>query len=76
MLRGVLEDGTYDAFIVDVTTEGAVLHLDLTILAGAHKGEVISVRATGLDVDEVDAIGMPATVTVTDGEPSVVIDDV
>jgi hypothetical protein len=72
----VLEDGTYDAFIVDVTTEGSVLHLDLTILAGAHKGEVVSVRATGLEVDEIDAIGMPATITVAGGVPAVTIDDV
>jgi hypothetical protein len=73
---GVLEDGSYDAFIVDVTTEGSVLHLDLTILDGAHKGEVVSVRATGLEVDEIDAIGMPATITVTDGVPAVTIDGV
>lgn len=72
----MLEDGTYDAFIVDVTTEGEVLHLELTILAGPHKGEVISVRSTGFDIDEIDAIGMPATVTVTGGEPSITIDDV
>ena len=72
----MLEDGTYDAFIVDVTPVGDALHLDLTILAGAHKGEVVSVTAVGLEVDELEALGMPATITVTDGEPAVAIDDV
>ena len=74
--EAVLEDGTYDAFIVDVTPAGEGLHLDLTILAGPHKGEVVSVTAVGLDVDELEALGMPATITVADGEPSVTIDDV
>jgi hypothetical protein len=70
----VLEDGTYDAFIVDAKPEGDGLHLDLTILAGEHKGEVVSIRAAGLGVDELDALGMPATITVSEGRPAVRID--
>jgi hypothetical protein len=74
----VLEDGTYEAFVVDASLDvgpaGKALVLDLTILAGAHKGEVVSVRAGGLDLDEGDAIGMPATVVVRDGRPSVSLD--
>jgi hypothetical protein len=76
----MLEDGTYDAFVVDAEAvadldEGSdVLRLDLTILAGAHKGEVVSMRAAGLGLDELDALGMPATLTVRSGEPSVVLD--
>lgn len=70
----MLEDGTFDAIVVDATATGDELRLDLTILAGAHKGEVVSMRAVGLGVDEVDALGMPATLTVRDGEPSVVLD--
>lgn len=76
----MLEDGTYDAFVVDAATEPAIpgeataLRLDLTILMGPHKGEVVSMRAVGLDIDELDALGMPATLTVRDGEPTVVVD--
>jgi hypothetical protein len=71
----MLEDGVYDVFVVDAETlEAGGLHLDLTILAGPHKGEVVSMRATGLGVDEIDALGTPGTLTVTRGEPSVVLD--
>lgn len=76
----MLEDGTYDAFIVDAANgagqpgEAAALHLDLTILTGPHKGEVVSMNAVGLGIDELDALGMPATLTVCDGEPTVVVD--
>jgi hypothetical protein len=72
----VLEDGVYDAFVVDATADGAALHLELTILAGQHKGEVVSMRAVGLGIDELDALGMPATITVVDGAPRVAIDPV
>ena len=37
------------------------MRLDVTILAGAHKGEVVSVRADGLGVDPLDCLGMPGT---------------
>ena len=75
----MLDDGVYDAFVVDavadVSAEGVPgLHLDLTILAGPHKGEVVSLRAEGLGVDELDCLGMPATLTIADGEPAVVLD--
>jgi hypothetical protein len=73
-----LDDGTYDAFVVDASIEGEgagrVTHLDLTIVAGDRKGEVLSVAATGMAGDEFDLIGMPATLTVADGRPTVVID--
>jgi hypothetical protein len=72
----VIEDGSYDAFIVDATADGEDLRLELTIIAGDHKGEVVTVRARGLGIDELDAIGIPATVTVEAGAPSVAIDDV
>jgi len=71
----MLEDGTYDAFVVDAEdVGGGVLRLDLTVLTGPHKGEVVSLRAAGLGVDELDALGTPATLTVLDGEPAVVLD--
>lgn len=67
-----LPDGTYDALVVDATPhdDGSVA-VELTIVAGAVKGEVVTLRATGLGGDPLDLLGVPATITVTDGEPSV-----
>jgi hypothetical protein len=72
----VLEDGTYDALVVDAATGVAddgteVMHLELTILGGPRKGEVVPVTATGLRGTEIDVLGVPATLTVADGQPSV-----
>jgi hypothetical protein len=71
----MLPDGTYDVFVVDAASDGAdALRLDVTILAGEQKGEVVSVRAQGLAVEELDALGLPGTLTVTDGEPALVLE--
>ena len=74
----LLADGTYDVFVVDATVDdtgdGRTVELDLTITVGAHKGEVVTVRADGLRGEEFDLIGMPGTLTVTDGRPHVAID--
>lgn len=76
----MLPDGVYDVFVVDVEeaaddgSGSAALLVDLTIVAGDHKGEVVSVRATGLRGTPVDLIGLPGTMTVTDGRPSISID--
>jgi hypothetical protein len=76
----VLPDGTYPAFVVDAeedieATEPVVVHLSVTILTGEHKGEVVDLSATHLDRSSIDLIGMPATLTVSDGVPSLEIDD-
>lgn len=73
----MLEDGTYDIIIVDATPsddEPGDLRLEVTVLGGAHKGQVVSVRATGLGLSDVDALGMPGTLVVSGGEPSVVVE--
>jgi hypothetical protein len=70
----VLEDGLYDALVVDATSDGETMSLDLTILGGAHKGEVVSVRATGLDVDDVEILGMPGTLIVEKGVPAFTVE--
>ncbi|MGY6499287.1 MAG: hypothetical protein ACXIVQ_00100 [Acidimicrobiales bacterium] len=76
----MIDDGTYDAFVVDaeegVDDDGtAVLHLAVTILNGPNKGEVVDLTAEGLGRDVVDVLGMPATLTVTADGPSLRIDD-
>jgi hypothetical protein len=70
----VVPDGTYDVFIVDARADGDVMHLDLVIVAGEHKGEVVPVAATGIERDEIDLVGLPATVAVDRGTPSVSIE--
>ena len=71
----MLPDGTYDVFVVDAAADGAdALHLEVTILAGEQKGEVVSVRAAGLGLDELDALGLPGTLTVTGGEPGLALE--
>ena len=67
-----LADGSYDALVVDATAadDGSV-GVELTIVAGEAKGEVVALRAEGLAGDPLDLLGVPATITVVDGEPSV-----
>jgi hypothetical protein len=66
-----LADGTYDALVVDATgrADGAV-GIELTVVAGPAKGEVVTVVALGLPGDPLDLLGVPATLTVVDGAPS------
>jgi hypothetical protein len=76
----MIADGTYDVFVVDATAGDASAdgsrgwHLELTILAGDHKGEVVTVHATGLRGNEFDLIGMPGTLQVVDGAPDFRVD--
>lgn len=72
----MLEDGEYDVLVVDTEDDGDGdgVRLHLTVLAGPHKGEVVAVRAGRLEMDPVDALGLPGTLTVAGGEPSVVLD--
>lgn len=67
----MLDDGTYDAIVVDATDRAGNMILDLAVLAGAHKGEVVTLSAAGLNRDAFELLAMPATLSVVDGEPSV-----
>ena len=74
-----LPDGSHDALVIDVHDGTDDLgrplqRLELTVVAGPSKGLVVTV-VTGEPLgDEIALIGMPTTITVTDGEPSVTID--
>lgn len=78
----VLDDGEYDGIVVDAELEAghdeggaaAVVRLEVAILGGVHKGEVVAVRAHGLVGDPLDALGLPVTLTVADGAPRVRFD--
>ncbi|MEY2453057.1 MAG: hypothetical protein QOD92_2631 [Acidimicrobiaceae bacterium] len=69
-----LPDGAYDVVVVDAMADGDALALEITIIGGEHKGDVVAVRATGLDVDELDLLGMPGTLQVVDGAPHFAVD--
>ena len=72
---GALDDGTYDAFVVDARdgpSGGTVV--ELTITAGEHKGMVTTLTSDVALGDPIDLLGLPATLTVALGVPSVRID--
>lgn len=71
----MLADGTYDAVVVDANDAGGgSVALDLAVLAGPHKGEMVTVHATGLRRDPLDLLAVPATLTVADGRPTVALE--
>lgn len=65
-----LEDGRYDVLVVDATpsTDGSC-QVEVTIVAGQHKGEVVALRAAGLAARALDLLGTPGTLTVESGAP-------
>ncbi len=67
----VLPDSTYDAIVVDAEEDDRGVRMELTITTGAHKGEVVAVRADQGTFDPVDVLGIPARLVVTDGTPRV-----
>lgn len=70
-----LDDGTYDAFVVDADdADDGGTALELTITAGEHKGRVVALSSATTLGDPIDLLGMPATLTVAMGVPSVTID--
>jgi hypothetical protein len=74
---GVIEDGAYDALVVDARSAGDAIALDLTILTGPHKGEVVSIRADRTaveDVDEIDVLGLPGRLVVENGVPAFTVE--
>lgn len=73
--RPDLDDGTYDAFVVEASdTDDGGTRLELTITLGEHKGQVVAMASSVPLGDPIDLLGMPATVVVAFGAPSVTID--
>ena len=67
-----LPDGEYSIFVIDADEiDDGTVRLEITITAGAHKGEVIAVRASHLTGDPVLMMGLPGTLHVVDGAPRV-----
>lgn len=67
-----LADGRYDAFVVWAErTDGGVLTLDLTIVSGEHKGDVLSITGGSQDSDPMALTGLPCTLVIEGGEPRI-----
>ncbi len=68
-----LPDGSYEAMVVDIepVPEGRGARLELAILEGAHKGDVVLVRSPGMDPEDLTILGSQARVTVVAGVPGV-----
>ncbi len=71
-----LPDGSYEAMVVEVSppAEGRGARLELALLDGEHKGDVVHVRSPGLDPDDLSLLGRVARVTVVAGVPGVRLD--
>jgi uncharacterized protein YcnI len=74
-----LPDGTYDVFVVDASdveaTDGSLgTRLEVTLTVGEEKGRVLTVTSAAHLGGELDLLGMPATLTVASGVPSIAID--
>ncbi len=73
--RAALADGVYDALVVDASAnDDGSISVEVTIIAGPAKGDVVSLRTSGLAGDNgfepLDLLGVPATLTVAGGAPS------
>lgn len=72
----MLPDGTYEAMVIDAD-EGpapATVVLNLTVLTGPHKGDLVPVTVSGLDRDPLDLFAVPALLVVADGLPTVTLE--
>lgn len=68
----MLDDGTYDALVFDADRDGdGPVTVELTILDGEHKGAVVSVSTDAWAGDPIELLGIPATIAVDGGMPSV-----
>ena len=73
-----IPDGDYDVLVVDIEaseddTQSA--RLELVIVSGERKGEVVSLRSQGLTRDAIEVLGLPATLHVVSGTPRLELDD-
>lgn len=76
MSDGTLDDGVYDVIVVDATAHDDGSHsVEVTILTGNHKGEIVGLRTSSLEGDDLDLLGLPGTLTVAGGLPDLRIDD-
>jgi hypothetical protein len=77
-----LPDDVYDAFVVWIDErDDDMFATDLTVISGAHKGDVVCVVAArkavcaglgvGMHADALDLVGVPCTLHVEHGQPRI-----
>lgn len=70
-----LGDGTYDVIVVDATShDDGSRTVEVCVLAGDLKGEVVSLRTASLPGDDLDLLGLPGTLEVAAGTPALRLD--
>ena len=70
-----LPDGDYDVLIVDVDVgDQQQTRVDAVITAGPHRGEIVSLRTSGMQRDPLGLMGLPACLRVNDGTPNLEMD--
>jgi hypothetical protein len=67
-----LSDGAYEVLVIDAQEdeENNAVALELVLVAGQHKGEVVHLRMSNFDDDALSLLGLPGMLTVVDGVPS------
>jgi hypothetical protein len=70
------DDGTYDVMVLEALPgpHNDDVHLELAFASGPRKGDVVRLRARGLGRDPLSLLGLPATLTVVDGVPTLTFD--
>jgi hypothetical protein len=64
----MLEDGTYDAFIVWAEQRGDGIALELTITTGTQRGDVVNIVTSAFATrDALSLVGLPCTLHVHAG---------
>lgn len=72
----MLPDGTYDALVLEARADDdGMLHLEVTLTTGEHKGEVVLIAGRFLGRSEIDLLAAPATLVIENGQPRLSIDD-
>ncbi|HVF73839.1 MAG TPA: hypothetical protein VM938_02220 [Acidimicrobiales bacterium] len=66
----LLEDGTYDVVVIDANEDDdGVVHVEVTVVSGVEKGNVVRLSGPRGRRDATDLLGLPATLDVVDGAP-------
>jgi hypothetical protein len=75
----MLEDGSYDAIIVDAdAVDGRgedYFRVELTILSGPHRSEMVALSGPFPGRSDGDLMGLPATLVVDGGVPRITVED-
>lgn len=70
-----MPDGHYDVFIIDAAMlDETTMRVELALVTGDDKGDVIAIRGPRLAPDPVALLGLPGTLVVVDGVPTLRVD--